>query len=317
MNNILARVWCVYMLKEIRNWKRKEGSIRESLWLAEGIRLYRKLVRKHPESTEYKKELAKLLVKSGEDEKLKYVNLMNAKELFDEVLTLFPDDADALYRLGHIYYEIKEYEKCIEYFSKAIHQPLSVVRKFRSFLTMSKAYFHLKDDGEAYRHLEEAKKIDIENNFSSEIKEAEALITQKGYYHRMVRYPDGVYQLISIDVAEELRSDYEGEECTLDLSHFRPTFSGSKDIVYLERKEAEILKCLIEKNEFLKTDKLIEYVWHEDGAPLKGTIRYYISTINSKLKKCLPEEWPRAIINERGKGYKLNSVIETKILMNP
>jgi tetratricopeptide (TPR) repeat protein len=303
-----------FMLKEIRNWKRKEGLISESLWLNEGICLYRKLVQKHPESTDYKKELANLLIQSGEDEKLHYVNLMNAKDLFHEVLTLFPDDAGALYRLGHIYYEVKEFEKCIEYFSKVIQQPISVVRKFRAYLSLSKAYYYIKDDGEAYRHLEEARKIDFENNFSSEIKETEELLTNNGYFPAMVRYPDGALQRISLDDAEKLRSDYEAEECTLDLMYFRPTFTGPKDTVYLPRKEAEILKYLIEKNKFLTTDKLIEYVY-EDERPAKGTIKSYISNLNSKLKKCLPEEWPKTIINERGKGYKWNSVIETKILI--
>lgn len=58
----------------IRNWKKREGSIKESVWLNEGIKIYRDLLDQNPNNIDYKAKLAKLLIRSGTDEKLKYVN---------------------------------------------------------------------------------------------------------------------------------------------------------------------------------------------------------------------------------------------------
>jgi hypothetical protein len=75
---------------EIRNWKKREGSIKESVWLSQGIRVFRRLLAEDPSNVEYKTDLAKLLIRSGTDEKLKYVNLMTAKDLFAGGNRAFP-----------------------------------------------------------------------------------------------------------------------------------------------------------------------------------------------------------------------------------
>ncbi|MEH6908551.1 tetratricopeptide repeat protein [Neobacillus drentensis] len=110
------------MKYQISNWKKREGHIKESVWLSQGIKLYREILMDHPNDMEAKSDLAKLLIRSGTDEKMKYVNLINAQDLFEEVLKLFPNDDKALYRLAHISYENRKYERCITYFTKALEQ---------------------------------------------------------------------------------------------------------------------------------------------------------------------------------------------------
>ncbi|MCM3569314.1 winged helix-turn-helix domain-containing protein [Neobacillus mesonae] len=297
----------------IRNWKRKEGSMRESAWLESGIRIYQSLLQKYPECTEYKMELAKLLVRCGTDEKLVYVNEMKAAKLFKKVLELFPNHVDALYRMGHVSYETKDYNMCIEYFLRAIKQPLSDIRLLRAYATIAKAFYHLVKDREAYCFLKKAKELDKENNFSSEIKEVEALITQEGYSRRIVHYPDGDIEFVSVDDAEDLQNNDESYEGTLDLAHLSPTFSGPNDTERLERKQAEVLSYLIEKNRFVTKEELVMYVWSEDEAPELSSIKSIISKINNQVKKCLPGECGNPIVNKRGHGYKWNS-IDTKII---
>src|SRR5690606_31571271 len=97
------------------NWKNKEGLIDESAWLTQGIQLYRKLLQEYPENPTYKIELANLLVKSGTDQKLVDMNLMNAEKLFKEVLEIFPNHIESLYRLGHIHYELGRHQKSVRY----------------------------------------------------------------------------------------------------------------------------------------------------------------------------------------------------------
>ncbi|WP_099363665.1 helix-turn-helix domain-containing protein [Fredinandcohnia onubensis] len=301
------------MLEQIRLWKRKQGSLNESAWLKEGIKMYRDLLQTEEDNTDYKVELAKLLVRSGEDEKLVYVNLMNAKDLFDEVLALFPDDTNALYRMGHIHYETQEYEKSVEYFTKAIHLSLSKIRLFRAYATMAKAFYILGEDLEAIRYLDKAIETDEEHNFSSEINEVRALITQKGQQTRAIRYPDGAYILATIDDVEKVQMENETNDATLDMSHLRPNFSGPVDVAILQRKEAEVLKYLIEKVRFVSKEELVQYVWQEDEVPALSSIKPIISKINRKVKKCLPENSQNPIVNKRGLGYKWSS-IETKII---
>jgi hypothetical protein len=123
--------------------------------------------------------------------------------------------------------------------------PLSdEIRNWKKRASISKAYFHLSDDGKSQNYLQQAIEMDKEKNFTSEINEVRSLITQDGHLRRLVRYSDGTYQFISVEEAESLGtgadSDSDGE-AILDLSHFRPSFSGPLDVVPFERKEAEIL----------------------------------------------------------------------------
>jgi tetratricopeptide (TPR) repeat protein len=301
--------------KEIRIWKKREGSVKETIWLTEGIKIYRELIKNNPNSNEYKSDLAKLLIRSGTDEKLKYMNLMNAKQIFEEVLGLFPHDAEALYRLGHIYYEVHDYEKSIDYFIKSVELPVSEIRAFRAYTTISKAYFHLGEEGEANLFLQKAIEMDRERNFTSDINEVKSLITQEGRNKMLVRYPDGMNQLISVEDAEKLRFETDDNgDAELDLSHLHPVFIGPEDAARLERKEAEILCYLIERDKrFVSKDELLN-VWEESEWPEPNTIKSYISKIRSKVRDCLPEDTNEIITSERGKGYRWTCPIHTKII---
>jgi len=300
---------------EIRNWRNREGLIQESAWLAEGIRIFRILLEDDSGNVDYKTELAKLLLRSGTDEKLKYVNLMKAKQLFDEVVELLPNNGEAFYRLGHIYYENGEFEKCIESFTKAAALSLSDIRLFRAFATISKAFYHLGEDGTSKNYLEKAIELDKENNFTSEINEVRKLITQDGQHRRVVRYSDGVTLFITREDAEKLSEDADSEgEAVLDLSQFHPSFYGPIDVKRLERKEAQLLCYFIErKYKFVSMEELVT-VWEEGEQPTFNTIKSMISKLRTKVKVCLPEAHNEIIVSKRGVGYRWVCSIPTKVI---
>ncbi|MGG1401585.1 winged helix-turn-helix domain-containing protein [Bacillus salipaludis] len=303
------------MINKISNWKKREGSIKESVWLSEGIRIFRELLEIEPNNKEYKANLAMLLTRSGTDEKLKYINLLKAKDLFEEVLELFPDNAEAIYRLGHISYENHEYETCIDYFTKAIGHSLSDIRLFRAYTTISKANFHVGEDEKSKIYLQKAIEMDKGKNFTSEINEVKTLITQDGHYRKIVRYSDGITQFLSTEDAENLWTDADSDkEAILDLSHLRPSFTGPEDVVRIERKEAEILSYLIDrKNRYVGKEELLT-LWEEGEAPELDTIKTYISKIRNKLGNCLPEEMKQTITTKIGHGYRWTCPIPTKII---
>ena len=287
----------------------------ESVWLSEGIRLYRERLQDKPFDMNAKADLAKLLLRSGNDEKLRYVNLNEAQHLFEEVLTLYPQNAEALYRLGHIWYDIDEYGNSIASFMKVLDKPLSSIRMFRTFSIMSKAYFHLGDDDKALCFFKKAIAMDQERNFTSEIQEIESLITQGGSNKRLVRYADGVSQFVTpVDVVKLKAETVVHEEAVLDLNHEYFTFDGPIGDARLERKEAELLRYLIErKHKMVSMEELLN-VWEEDEAPLIKTIRSYISKIRAKLKQCLPEETRKIIETKSGQGYRWVSKIPVTIM---
>lgn len=300
---------------EIRNWKKREGSIKESVWISEGIKIFRRLLDEYPGNIDYMSELAKLLIRSGTDEKLKYVNLMNAKDLFEEVLELFPNNGEALYRLGHIFYENSEFDKSIDYFTKAVKQSLSEVRLLRAYSAISKAYYHLGEDEKSKVYLQQAMAMDKEKNFTSEINEVKSLITQDGHLRRLVRYPDGIHQSVSLEDAEKLLVDSDSDgEAVLDLSHFHPSFIGPLDVAPLEKKQAEVLSFLIERDyKFVSMEELFT-VWEEGEQPEIKTIRAIISKLRKKLKNCLPVDHKNPIASKREVGYRWMCSIPTKII---
>lgn len=292
------------MTNQINNWKKREKRMNESAWLSEGIDLYREQLSQNPNQIENKTELAKLLIRSGTDEKMKYVNLIQAEQLFNEVLEIFPDHIDALYRLGHIHFENREYEKSIDFFQKALEQTLSDIRAFRVFFTMSKAYYYLEDEGNALIFFEEANKLDKERNFSSELNELERLLKNEGRHQMVVQYPDGVFMLETYGDSERIKNHtVEGGDPVLDVAHFHPTYFGPEGHVRLQRKEAEILKYLIQNKGFVHQDQLL-ILWEEDEKPEPDTIKSYISKIRTQLKTCFPDDFGSFIENKRGQGYR-------------
>jgi len=303
------------MINKIINWKQREGLMNEYQWLSLGIQLYRERLQKDPGDAECMAALAKLLIRSGTDEKMRYMNLIKAQELFSEVLALYQNDAEALYRLGHISYEHGEYENCIHYFLRALDQPLSQIRAFRAFSTASKAYFHLGDEENALAFLEKAEEIDQERNFTTEINETKTLLTQKGTFRRIVTYSDGTSQFITLQEVEQLKGETANDdEAELDVSHFHPTFTGPEAGVRLERKEAEILQYLIERNNrYISREELLN-IWEEDDAPELDTIKTYISKIKRKLKECFSEESGPIIHSKRGQGYRWTCKVATKVI---
>ncbi|MCA1031175.1 winged helix-turn-helix domain-containing protein [Bacillus timonensis] len=302
------------MTSQINYWKTREGLMSESVWLSKGISLYKLLLQEHPDNIEAKTELAKLLVRSGTDEKMKYVNLLKAKELFEEVIALFPHNAEALYRLGHISFEEHEYEKSIKYFEEAVELPLSDIRMFRAYSTISKAHFQQRNFEESLSFLNLAKEVDTERNFTLEVSELESLINQDGVRKRLIRYSDGVSDFLTVEQSEQEKSETAlNDEAELDLSHFHPTFTGPAGEERLERKEAEILSYLIERDtRYISKEELL-VIWDEDEQPEVNTIKSYISKIKTKLRRCFSED-VETISTKRGHGYKWTCEVPTKIM---
>jgi DNA-binding response OmpR family regulator len=108
-------------------------------------------------------------------------------------------------------------------------------------------------------------------------------MTQDGHLRRFVRYSDGINQFITVEDAEKLRIDADSDgEAVLDLSHFHPSFIGPIDVTRLERKEAELLCYLIERDyKFVSKEELLN-VWEEGEQPETSTIRANVSRLGER-----------------------------------
>ncbi len=253
---------------------------------------------------ELKADYAKLLVQCGTDEKLKHVNMEHARRLFEEVLELFPAQSDAMYRLGHVYFELRDYRKSVEYFLKALSQPMSDVRKLRSYITLSKAYFWLDEHDQAISNLDKAKALDEDRNFTSELDEAIVLFSDTYPDGRIVKDPSGKKTVLSNEEVDELLDGLIDKEAILDFRDFTPMFTGLNSTVPLERKEARILEFLYDRrNRHVNTEEIMS-LWEEGERPALGTIKSYISKIRTKVKASMPTEYQSIIINKHGLGYR-------------
>ncbi|MEH6908550.1 helix-turn-helix domain-containing protein [Neobacillus drentensis] len=167
----------------------------------------------------------------------------------------------------------------------------------------------------AFRFFQKAKEIDVERNFTSEMNDVEKFITQDGHYKRLVRFSDEPINLSTLEQAEILKNEAAVDgEAELDLSHLQPTFTGPEGVATLERKEAEILRYLIEREPIVVSKEELLTVWADDDALALNTIKSYISKIKRKLRSCYTEENSQTIQTIRGQGYRWVSTLPTKII---
>lgn len=299
------------MKRKINVWKNRKGKMLESAWVQQGITLFQELLINDSNNTEYKVELAKLLMTKGKDKKLYDINLHEAERLFHEVLQLDPHYPEVHYRLGHVYFEQKNYEKAIEYFKQALEKGLSSIQLFRTYEAMAASYYYLECFSKAKFYFHKAEKADRERNFTSELMALKKLITEDGQVKALLHDSDGVSIPLTRGQAERVITDDENE-LKLDLTNIQYSLLGPDDAVTISKIEAKVLKYLYEnRNRYINKRELMDKVWGKEVSA--GTVKGNISRIRNKLKKCLPDEIGEIIATKWGEGYRWVAPPITKI----
>lgn len=294
------------LLEELNSWKQKEGRKRESSWLEEGASLYRQLLDIKPQDKTYKKELAEILVRLGLDEKMVYVNHLKAKEIFEEVLELDPKDIDALYRLGHVNVELRNWNESIRLFEKALECEIDLVKEIRVYCALAEAFYHIGEKEDAKFYVQKAELLDVGKDYSADINKAKMImdgnrgphVYQNGYVHANVREKSK---------EEILDAVLEKEEAFLDLDVGSRGITGPIDTIRLEKRETEIIKLLVDYPRiYFSRPHLAERVW-ENSSVKDSTIKSAIFNVRSKLRKAFGED---CIETKRGQGYRWSSSVK-------
>ncbi|WP_413299803.1 winged helix-turn-helix domain-containing protein [Bacillus sp. 1P10SD] len=90
-------------------------------WINEGEAIFRNLSRVNPKEIRYKETLAYLLIKQGEDLKLRKHSYEKAIVRFSQVVKIVPENARAYYRLGFLYFYKKHWAKSIDSFQHSLN----------------------------------------------------------------------------------------------------------------------------------------------------------------------------------------------------
>jgi DNA-binding winged helix-turn-helix (wHTH) protein len=107
-------------LLEMENelWDREDDT--DLRWISEGVRIYRRLSLINPREITYKETLAYLILKQGEDMKLRQHAYDEAIQRFNAVLRIDRSNSRAYYRLGFLYFGQEDWAKSIDSFQQAL-----------------------------------------------------------------------------------------------------------------------------------------------------------------------------------------------------
>jgi tetratricopeptide (TPR) repeat protein len=107
------------LLRKEEAWWEK-GDETDLSWINEGVDIYQNLSRVNRNEITYKETLAYLLLKQGEDLKLRQHSYQKAIMRFTQVVKLDSENARAYYRLGFLYFYQQEWGKCIDAFQNSL-----------------------------------------------------------------------------------------------------------------------------------------------------------------------------------------------------
>jgi DNA-binding winged helix-turn-helix (wHTH) protein len=241
------------------------------------------------------------------------MNYSTAEDLFKEVLSLSPDDSHAHYRLGYIYIELKNWDQAVSSFGKSLHDELGIVKKVRAYCALAIAYTRLGKKKQAEEYLKKAEVLDVGRDYSTDIQQAKASMNNKKKDPYIVYRQDDSFMTLDEPSAEHLLCEAEDAgQFVLNLTSSPRNFNGAEETVYLEKREAEIIKFFVSyPRAHHSLSVLRESIWDNSADVKDSTIKGYISTIRSKLKKAFDQN---GIETKRGYGYKWAMVEEVKII---
>lgn len=90
------------------------------MWLDEGVEIFQRLSRVNQNEVRYREILAYLLLKQGEDLKLRQRSYDRAIMSFRQLVRIHPENARAYYRLGFLYFYQEEWLKSIDSFQQSL-----------------------------------------------------------------------------------------------------------------------------------------------------------------------------------------------------
>ncbi|MFC0469286.1 hypothetical protein ACFFHM_01710 [Halalkalibacter kiskunsagensis] len=115
------------LLEKENDWWDREDDTDQS-WINEGVQLYKRLSKINQRDITYQETLAYLLLKQGEDMKLRQHAYDEAIKKFNSVVRIDPSNSRACYRLGFLYFGQEAWAKSIDSFQQSLRKKASHAR---------------------------------------------------------------------------------------------------------------------------------------------------------------------------------------------
>ncbi|MGD9591561.1 MAG: tetratricopeptide repeat protein [Candidatus Berkiella sp.] len=150
--------------------------------------------------------------------------LDEAMKLFNEVLSLFPEQADALHGLGMVYAQRREYAQAVPYLIKAVKQA-PLVAEFHN--NLGNAYQATGDVQGALRHYHEA--LRLKGSYAQALNNLGTLLYRLGKYDEAANY---FQKSIRID-PQAVDTHYNLANCYIQLDRLQDALPHYQEVLKL------------------------------------------------------------------------------------
>lgn len=308
------------LLKQLEVCQDSMGVIPEEARSSREIKIYRKLIRLEPDNVQFKYCLAKLLLGKGQDEKMGLHNYADAFDLFEEVLELNPEYAQAHYHMGWLARYKKHWVEAIDHFAAALVSPaLGHLDQLYSYCSQAYCLAKIGKNHEALRSLTVAKELAqgrMELNYVEEAEHMVSLVSSSYANHLEQNRPfvfidnTGKKTFITLEESDFLAS--EKGSLILDLRARRPACIGLRGLAKLEDGEAQLLEYLWVRPGYQRASEIKKDIWPE--TPSVSVVKTYIKKLRSSLYECFPSDSDDLIENMPRVGYRWQSNTPYRII---
>lgn len=279
-------------------------------------------------ANDYNRTLALLLVDKGRD--LKLIDGLDDKAymVFEAVLLIDPDNADAHYHQAWLDYFKENVEGAIMHFEVALtQQSLNATLRMRALCKLALLYASLESLDQADSKVREAVSLLSSANLAKD-RELETLVDITVF---MIEQAHGImgritelskptpYLGIDIDGDQVLTSETADEWLdfinqgfiVLDLRKARAFLNTSKDAIGLNQRESHIISLLMQSKGAVSTRRILESVWNEEYVQL-SVVKTALNRIRKKIGAA--SDASKDVIVTTKVGYQWNPKYLWKII---
>lgn len=292
--------------------------ITDTEWVNRAIVLYRNWLEMEPNNEKIRDQLLDLLLRSGGDKKMKWNHYAEARQLFQEVLQVEPDNRLAHYRLGFISCSEQRWEQAIVHFRKALRgsgrrmdRQLNDEQYVKALCYEARAHRELsrralKEAIRKHRKIADMQEFDNLDAWIEETKdELSELEEQNKPYALITKTGRSFLTRKELDAVENDSLENQQNLVFLSFLHHRNgcELRTGKAKVYFSEQQAKLLHFLMEAQGPVSSQTIFEKIYHALGN--KSKVRRMISSLRESIQTCFEEEVD-TVIQTTKQGYLWN-----------
>jgi DNA-binding response OmpR family regulator len=308
------------LLEQEDKWYEREDESNLQ-WIDEGIRLYGRLSQKNPREVRFKEMRAYLLLKQGEDLKLRQHSYEKAIQVFNQLVRIDVSNSIAHYRLGFLYFYEKSWGLSIHSFQQAL---LQKARRSESRLTK-------EQEIKAYHYILKATQIlttetldRVEHISAADLKLFEEITVLLKEMKSGLGEREKPYQMIVNGQDYSYLTDQEYEELSDPESHYDTMIFNQRSLndttlswrgreARIRANQVSLIEYLMKNPEGVSRTNIIErsFSHSQDAHAAENTLSQNIRRLRRRLQEEL--QAPLEFIETIEVGYRWNVDVEYRM----